>query len=60
MVFDAVSEITNSAVVEHMQCAVQTLQLAIYDGLKEKHTQNLISKILHIVLVAQTPKIDEI
>ena len=42
-----------------MRCAVHTLQLAIHDGLKEKHLQNLISKIRQIVLVARTPKIDE-
>ena len=60
MVFDAVSKVSNSAVVEHMQCAVHTLLLAIRDGLKEKHAQNLISKIRQVVLVGRTSKIDEI
>ena len=58
MFFDAVNEVTNSAVVEHMQCAVHTLQLVIGDGLKKKHAQNLIRKIRQIVLVARTPKND--
>ena len=49
MVFDAVSEVANSAVVQHTRCAVHTLQLGICDGLKEKHAQNLISKIRQIV-----------
>ena len=50
----------SAPVVKHMRCAVHTLQLAIHDGLKEKHAQNLISKIRQIALVARTPKIDKI
>ena len=44
----------------HMQGAVQTLQLAIHDGVKEKHVDRHVSKVCHVAITARTPNIDAI
>ena len=43
-----------------MRCAVHTLQLAIRDGLQEKHVNRLVTKVRHVAITARTPKIDAI
>ena len=54
-VFDsALSRIMGFLSTTHMRCAVHTLQLAIHDGLKEKHVNRLVSKV---TVTARTPKI---
>ena len=60
-VFDsAMSRMVGFSSTTHMRCAVHTLQLAIRDGLKEKHVNRLVSKICHVAITARTPKIDAI
>ena len=46
--------------IEHMRCAVHSLQLSIRDGLKEQHIANLLSKFRQLAIFARTPKIDSI
>jgi hypothetical protein len=46
--------------VHHMRCAVHTLQLAVRDGLKNKHAATLVSKIRSVAVDARTPKLDAI
>lgn len=53
-------EASKLALIEHMRCAVHTLQLAIRDGLKDHHAKQLISKLRQVVTAARTPKIDAI
>ena len=43
--------------IHHMRCAVQTLQLAIKDGLKQPHYDKLLTKTCHIVSKLRTPKV---
>ena len=43
-----------------MRCAVHTLQLAIYDGLKGKHASKLIGILRSIAIRARNLKIDVI
>ena len=60
-VFDnALSRMVGFSLMTHMQCAVHTLQLAIRDGLKEKHVNRLVSKVYHVAITARTLKIDAI
>ena len=60
-VFDsALSRMVDFSSTTHMRCAVHTLQLAIRDGLKEKHVNRLVSKVRHVAITASTPKIDAI
>ncbi|XP_077975500.1 uncharacterized protein LOC144431349 [Styela clava] len=56
----AVNSITAVNTIEHMRCAVHTLQLAIRDGLKEKHVHTLLSKLRQTSVMARTPKKDAI
>lgn len=58
--FHAICDISELSRIEHMRCAVHTLQLAVRDGLKEKHVHTLISKLRQVVVIARTPKVDAI
>lgn len=42
--------------VQHMNCAVCTLHLAISDGLKNHHVATLIGKLRQVAATARTPK----
>ena len=60
-VFDsALSRMVGFSSTTHMRCAVHTLQLAIRDGLKEKHVNRLVSKVRHVAITARIPKINGI
>ncbi|XP_044134821.1 AP-4 complex subunit mu-1 isoform X1 [Bufo gargarizans] len=48
------------ATIHHMRCAVHTLQLAIRDGLKDRHAATLISKLRQVTVAARAPKTDAI
>ena len=45
--------------IEHMRCAVHTLQLAVHDALKEPQVANVIGKLKAVAVEARTPIIDE-
>lgn len=57
---DILEESSKLYSIKHMRCAVHTLQLAIRDGLKEKRTATLLSKIRQVTIACRTPKIDAI
>lgn len=46
--------------VQHMRCAVHTLQLAIADGMKERHTSTAISRLRAVAKEARNSKIHEL
>ncbi|KAM9308920.1 LOW QUALITY PROTEIN: uncharacterized protein PAF06_013141 [Gastrophryne carolinensis] len=48
------------ATIHHMRCAVHTLQLAIRDGLKDRHAATLIGKLRQVTVAARAPKTDAI
>ena len=54
----ALSRMVGFSSTTHMRCAMHTLQLAIRDGLKEKHVNRLVSKVCHVAITARTLKID--
>ena len=56
----ALSRMVGFSSTTHMRCAVHTLQLAIRDGLKEKHVNRLVSKVRHVAITGRPPKIDAI
>ena len=56
----ALSGMEDFLTTTHMLCAVHTLQLAIHDGLKEKHAASLVSRVRHVAITARIPKIDAI
>ena len=43
--------------IQHMRCAVHTLQLAIRDGLKNQHASTFIAKVRQVATAARTPKV---
>ena len=43
-----------------MRCVVNTLQLAMIDGLKDNRTSSLISKLRQVAGACRAPKIDAI
>jgi hypothetical protein len=43
--------------IQHMRCVVHTLQLAIRDGLKERHAATLIGKLRQVGIAAGPPKL---
>ncbi|XP_023212677.1 uncharacterized protein LOC111615505 [Centruroides sculpturatus] len=57
---DIVEEASNMFQIQHMRCAVHTLQLAIRDGLKDSQVAKIITKLRQVATVARTPKIDAI
>lgn len=57
---DVAEEASKLCKIRHMRCAVHTLQLAIRDGLKDRHAANLIGKLRQVAVAARTPKIDAI
>lgn len=57
---DIVEEVSKVFQIQHMRCAVHTLQLAIRDGLKDHHAATLIEKLRQVAVAARTPKIDAI
>lgn len=57
---DIVEEVSKAFQIQHMRCAVHTLQLAIRDGLKYHHAATLIEKLRQVAVAARTPKIDAI
>ncbi|KAG7174042.1 hypothetical protein Hamer_G017759 [Homarus americanus] len=46
--------------IRDKRCAVHTLQLAIRDGLSERHATTLIAKVRQVSVAARTPKIEAI
>ena len=46
--------------IEHMQCAAHTLQLAVFDGIKNSSAETVIGRIRNVVKEGRTPKISEI
>ena len=60
-VFDsALSGMVDFSTMTRMRYMVHVLQLAICDGLMEKHEDRLVSKVHHIATTTRTPKIDAI
>ena len=57
---DVTEEASKLCAIQHMRCAVHTLQLAIRDGLEDTHSRNLIDKLRQVATAARTPKIDAI
>ncbi|KAM4701935.1 LOW QUALITY PROTEIN: uncharacterized protein O3C94_002843 [Discoglossus pictus] len=55
-----IEEALKISTIHHMQCAVHTLQLAIRDGLKDRHAATLIGKLRQVTVAARAPKIDVI
>jgi hypothetical protein len=53
-------EVADELQIHHMRCGAHTLQLAIRDGLKQKHAANLIGKIRQATVTARNPKLDAI
>ena len=45
--------------IQHMRCAVHTLQLAIGDGLKDRHTAAVIGRLRAVAKEARHSKINE-
>lgn len=56
----AVKDFVGCTDILHMRCATHTLQLAIRDGLKEKHIVNVIARLRNIAVAARRPKMDTI
>ena len=46
--------------IEHMRCAAHTLQLAVFDGIKNSSAETVIGRIRNVVKEGRTPKISEI
>jgi len=46
--------------IEHMRCAAHTLQLAVFDGIKNSRAEGIIGRIRNVVKEGRTPKISEI
>lgn len=57
---DAVNELSDIYKMYHMRCAVHTLQLAVRDGLKQRHASSLIGKVRRVAVAARAPKLDDI
>lgn len=51
--------IPTKATIEHMRCAVHTLQLAIQEGIHAPQISSLIGKLRRVAKEARTPKINE-
>lgn len=49
-----------SASIEHMRCAAHTLQLAVYDGIKNSRAEAVIGRARNVVKEARTPKLGEL
>ena len=54
---DAMKEVSNKFRIEHMRCVVNTLQLAMRNGLKDNRTSSLISKLRQVAGAGRAPKI---
>lgn len=62
-VYGAMNELSRESdlfEVYHMRCAVHTLQLAVRDGLTQRHASNIIAKIRQVAVAARTSKLDAI
>ncbi|GFG29456.1 hypothetical protein Cfor_08213, partial [Coptotermes formosanus] len=55
-----VEEALKLATIHHMRCAVHTLQLAIRDGVKDRHAATLIGKLRRVTVATRAPKTDAI
>ncbi|KAM5158321.1 LOW QUALITY PROTEIN: uncharacterized protein ACMZJ9_009610 [Mantella aurantiaca] len=55
-----IEEALKISTIHHMRCAVHTLQLAIRDGLKDRHAATLIGKLRQVTVAARAPKTDAI
>ena len=55
-----IQEASNLCLIQHMRCAVHTLQLAIRNGLKKRSVASLISKFRQVAKAARTTQIDSI
>ncbi|XP_039612247.1 uncharacterized protein LOC120531155 [Polypterus senegalus] len=60
IVDNIVKEALKLATIHHMRCAVHILQLAIRDGLKDRHAATLIGKLRQVAISARAPKTDAI